>query len=330
MAKLGLVGFFGWGNYGDELFLRLWRRTLGQFHSVQPVNDLLHEPYFTESTQSVASRYDALVIGGGDLVIPNKISPLYWNSAWLTRPTYIAGIGVPTWIKDERPHVIERMSQFFQHENVRYINARDDESAEWIRSRLAPRLPVRVHADLVFAMLFPPARRYRRPTIGISLRHQRSGTTNLEYVERAAASAQDAGFDVVRIVLATGNTAERDLAVAERMNITNSEIVCSDDLDVLSAAIGGLHALVTMKFHGTVVATAYGVPSVVLSATSKSRFLYRRLDRLPLLSSMTDGSIFQKIGLAEIRVPDMVRRELCADADAGVRELVNMVAQDLR
>jgi hypothetical protein len=45
---------------------------------------------------------------------------------------------------------------------------------------------------------------------------------------------------------------------------------------------------------------------------------------------MTDGSIFQKIGLAEIRVPDMVRRELCADADAGVRELVNMVAQDLR
>jgi polysaccharide pyruvyl transferase WcaK-like protein len=330
MARIGLVGFYGWGNYGDELFLELWRRTLGQFHSVEAVNDLQREPYFTEQAVTVAAKYDAFVIGGGDLVIPSKISPLYWNSAWLSKPVYIAGVGVPTWVKSENADVVARMQRFFQHENIRYISARDDESAEWIRSRLSPRVPVRVHADLVFSMHLPPPRLYERPTIGVCVRQQRSGGPDTSVVRQALTAQQAEGFDVVRIVLGNGATGEKDYVVAKALDIPKSEIIYSENLDVLSSAVGGLHALLSMKFHGTVVATSYGVPSIVLSSTSKSKNLYRRIDRLPLLSSMTDEQMAEKIRLAALRVPSVIRDDLTADAASGIRTVVDLVNSQVR
>ena len=156
MARIGLVGFFGWGNYGDELFLRQWQQSLGAHHEVAVVHDQLSAPYFSRQASEVAAEFDAFVIGGGDLVIPNKISPLYWNRAWLQRPVYISGVGVPTWIKHRAPDVIERLRNFFQHPNVKHVSARDEESAQWIRRHLEPRVSVRVHADLAYNLAMPP------------------------------------------------------------------------------------------------------------------------------------------------------------------------------
>lgn len=324
MARIGLVGFFGWGNYGDELFLELWQERLGRFHDVGVVHDLPHEPYFSRKAVDVAQEYDAFVIGGGDLVIPTKISSLYWNSAWLSKPVFIAGVGVPTWMKNENADVIARMSRFFQHPNVRYVGARDDESAEWIRRRLQPSVPVASHADLVFSMDMPPARRYDRPTVGVVVRQQRSGGADLSRVEAMCRQVADQGFDIVRIVLGNLSTGERDLETARAMEVPG-EVLYSESTREMSANIGGLDVLISMKFHGTVVATAYGVPSIVLSSTSKSQNLYRRIDRLPLLSSLTDDRLMTKFAMTRLRVPAVVRDVLRADALEGVRNVVDAV-----
>lgn len=324
MGKIGLVGFFGWGNYGDELFLRVWRERLGEVHDVSPVGDLLEAPFLSRNAKDIAAEYDAFVIGGGDLVIPTNISPLYWNKAWLAKPIYIAGVGVPTWIKSERKDVIERLRLFFQHRNVKYISARDEESAAWIRSKLSPVVPVAVHADLVFALPVPEARTYVGPTIGVAVRHQRKGAADLTQVEQTLNRIGRSGFDVVRIVLGIGETGQRDLEVANSLDVPG-DIVYSEDLDALSAAIGGLHSLLSMKFHGTVVATAYGVPSIVLSATSKSQNLYRRIDRLSLLSSTSDEAMYDKATRLAQRVPYTVRDELVSDAERGLSALVERV-----
>ena len=329
MARIGLVGFFGWGNYGDELFLQLWRERLGRFHEVDVVHDLTHHPYFSDRATTVADRYDAFVIGGGDLIIPTKISPLYWNSAWLNKPVYIAGVGVPTWKKAESADAVERMALFFQHANVRYIGARDDESADWIRRRLHPKIAVASHADLVFSMDLPPARQYERPTIGVVVRHQRSGGVDMSNLVSACTEISSRGFDIVRIVLGNLGTGELDVEVARKLDLPG-EILYTECIDEMSSAIGGLSALLSMKFHGTVVATMYGVPCIVLSSTSKSQNLYRRIDRLPLLSGPLDEALTTKLDLAKLRVPTIVREVLRADALKGVGDVVDLINEQVR
>jgi len=322
-VRIGLVGFFGWGNYGDELLRRVWEQALGPSYDAAPVHDLLQEPYFSRSADTVAKEHDALVIGGGDLVIPNKISPLYWNRAWLQRPVVIAGIGVPTWIRQRVPSVMERMQDFFQHRNVRYISARDEESAEWIRRELRPRAPVHVRADLVFSLMMPRAHPYARPTVGINMRTHSAGSDPAELVATVRA-LQEQGVDVVMLVLGTGQTRAKDLEVSEGFPV-DLPILESESLDELSAYIGGLDLLLSNKYHGTVVASMYGVPSIVLSSTAKSRNLYRRLDRLPLLSSNEDPQMLDKVGMSRMPVSRIAVDVLRNEAALCVREVRDVI-----
>ncbi len=41
MKRIGLVGFLGWGNFGDELFVETYRRYLSQDFEVSVIHDLL-------------------------------------------------------------------------------------------------------------------------------------------------------------------------------------------------------------------------------------------------------------------------------------------------
>lgn len=327
MARIGLVGFFGWGNYGDELFLDHWRRTVGMHHHVSVVHDQLNSPYFSRRASDIALEYDALLIGGGDLVIPNKISPLYWNRAWLQRPVYISGVGVPTWVKYKAPDVIERLRNFFQHPNIRYISARDEESAQWIRLNLEPRIPVVVHSDLVFNLPMPPPVRFENPTLGINLRSHRADSDPSMLVNLCR-TYQQRGYDVVNLVLGTGRTREADIEVARKFPFKEQVILDSENVDELSSWIGGLSLLLSNKFHGTVAATMYGVSSVVLSATTKSRNLYTRLDRRFLLSANEDPEMLAKADLGDVPVSTMAVRELEAEANSAVRELMRKIDFD--
>lgn len=327
MARVGLVGFFGWGNYGDELFHRIWTNSIGSVHETRVLHDKLEYPYFSRSAVDVAKEVDAIVIGGGDLVIPNKISPLYWNKAWLNRPIYISGVGVPTWIKNEAPDVMERLRTFFQHRNVRYISARDVESAHWIRTKLQPKVEVRHHADLAFSSFYPAARKFEKPTIGISLRTHRADADPTILVD-ACQQLQTEGFEILNIVMGTGKTRAADLAVAESFPLDDQIIFESENIDEISSTIGGLDVLISNKFHGTVVATTYGVPSVVLSSTSKSRNLYRRLGRGPLLSSSTDDKLLEKVRLAAMPLSPDALKALRLEAFEGVHAVLRALNAD--
>lgn len=324
MARIGLVGFFGWGNYGDELFHRIWQHSVGQFHETQLLHEKLESPYFLRPATEIASEVDGIIIGGGDLVIPNKISPLYWNRAWLTKPVYISGVGVPTWIKHEAPDVMERLRAFFQHPNVRYISARDSESAEWIRRKLQPRVVVEQHADLAFGSMYPPARSFEKPTVGISLRTHRA-ESDPTILLSACRQLQDEGYDILNIVMGTGRTRKADLEVAKAFPLESQEIFESESIDEISSTIGGLDLLISNKFHGTVVATTYGVPSVVLSSTSKSRNIYKRLGRTPLLSSATDEHLMDKIRLARMPIALDALKAVRLEAYEGVHRVVRAV-----
>lgn len=327
VARIGLVGFFGWGNFGDELFLENWKRTVGLHHDVEVVHQLTKAPYFTRRAKDIAAEYDAFIIGGGDLVIPTKISPLYWNREWLAKPIYIAGIGVPTWMPNHSADVMARMSSFLQHPNVRYIETRDAESAEWITEHLKPSIPVSWSTDLVFGMVMPPPALFDRPTVGVNLRSHSARAETDALVE----TCQDVvarGYDLVNIVLGTGITREADLEVARAFPVGAQRIVESESLDDLCSVLGGLDLLISNKFHGTVVATKYTVPSVVLSSTTKSRNLYRVLGRTHLLSSHNDPTLKEKVAKRPPRVAIDAVEQLEGRATHSLNRLVRKINED--
>ena len=135
--RIGLVGYFGWGNFGDELFLEAHRQHLGGEFELEVIHDLLSEPYFSRPVEEMIAPYDAILIGGGDLINPVRVSGLYWKEAFLTKPVFVFGIGVPS-AKWARNDAIDTYRRFFQHPNCHLVVPRDIESYNWIKSNICP------------------------------------------------------------------------------------------------------------------------------------------------------------------------------------------------
>jgi polysaccharide pyruvyl transferase WcaK-like protein len=300
--RIGLVGFFGWGNYGDELFLQQWKRRLDPWFEAVAVNDLLLPPYMSLGADAVAADLDAVIIGGGDIVLPDKSSTLYWNRAWLDRDVYIVGVGVPFHDVAQKAEAIVEMGEFFRHPRVRHISARDEESAAWIRQRLRPHVPVRVHADLAFAPDLPPARDYGEgKTIGLVIRRGRFGAAN-DYgnLRQLVSSAVHRGYSPKVIVLATGRRAAEDRECLDGLAIDAAEVIESDDIDALSSAVGGLDVLLSLKLHGAIVAARYGVPTIALEGNTKNRMLLSGLGLEDLVSDLVaDPHLASRLDSAE-------------------------------
>ncbi|HEY4615893.1 MAG TPA: polysaccharide pyruvyl transferase family protein [Citricoccus sp.] len=292
---VGLVGFFGWGNYGDELFLQLWKRVLSPHFDVSVVHDLLTPPYVSRDPEAVADAYDALVIGGGDLVLTDQLSELYWRREWLRRPVYICGVGATLHDRIRRQPVIDQMAEFFGHPNVQYISARDDESAAWIRTHLRPRVPVEVHPDLVFALPLPPPdpgllQTGGRPTLGVSVRQGKFGQDN-DYSGLASLveAARDRGYAVSVLELGNGRQRHRDTPALAQLPFVPDSVVSERSPEQISAAIGALTVSATMKFHGLVVGLRYGVPSLALSPNTKNSALLEAIGRPDLVGDLEPG-----------------------------------------
>jgi len=296
--KVGLVGFYGPGNYGDELFLEVFRRHLTPAVDLDVVFDSPTKPYFHRPVREVVREHDAIIIGGGDLLVPWGLGDRYWLPDYLRRPVHIVGVGVPTW-RAAKPTVVEALRRFVAHRNVRSIVVRDAESAAWVREHLDPRVAVETAADLVFALDLPAVERSSDPPIlGINVRW-REGGDDYTAVRALAARGRELGYRLRTIVLSTDDVRARDERAFEELAIDGPDVerVASNDLDVLTRAIGECSLLASHKFHGTVVATAYGVPAISMSTTDKNRNLLGRLGRPEMVCAFDDPSL-----------PDLVTR----------------------
>ena len=194
-----------------------------------------------------------------------------------------------------KPEQLEPLRRFFQHASVRYVGVRDQASADYIRQRLEPRVPVITTPDLVCALELPEVVRPTDPPIfGVAVR-RRQDADDLSAVRKLAVRAQELGYRVRRIVLATGRTKERDLEATAALGLPDTELIASDDLMTITRAIGECTAMASMKFHGFVVATMYGVPSFVLMPTAKNRYLVETLGRPDLMSHYGDHELADRL-----------------------------------
>lgn len=284
---IGLVGFFGWGNYGDELMLEVWGSLLPW--PAEPMHDQLTAPYFTTSAVEAVRPVDGIVIGGGDLVLARTVSPLYWNRAWLRRPCAVAGIGVALEQGDFRADIAPRLRDFLTHDRVISVSTRDVASADWLRDR-AGVTGVRCTADLAFAAALPPrsphSPRPPRPEenlpplapgdrVAVVIRKAMSEEI-VEAVDRFLTWAADRGAEAEFLVAATRTEAAADRS-AIRDRWPDLRIRQELSVEAVSAALADYRVVASAKFHITLMCARLGAPTVALRTTNKTQQLADQL-----------------------------------------------------
>jgi polysaccharide pyruvyl transferase WcaK-like protein len=324
--RIGLVGFFGWGNFGDELMLRLWHTSLGPVLDAAPVNTLLHRPYLDRPASVVADDFDAFLVGGGDLIIPDAMSPLYWRREWLRRPVVVSGVGVAL----ERPgraDVVPRMAAFLCHPSVRRIGVRDQDSADWVTENCHPTVPVRSTPDLGFAWpMSRPAVRVHSESVAVVLRKTPT-PADLASVARITRWAAARGLRTEHVILATGVTRDEELAGLRSVFGEDLAVVSADDVDGLCDLLAGRAAVFSAKFHGIVVSLRHGTPVVSLRRSHKTAALARSLGDPCLglhVDDLDDARLDALLARRGVR-PEVTRLE--DEAAAEVHAVVTELAQ---
>jgi exopolysaccharide biosynthesis predicted pyruvyltransferase EpsI len=295
---VGLAGFFGYGNYGDELFVSVYKQFLQDAFDLRFLSDQLAKPYYSKPLDEIVAGVDAVVIGGGDIVQPWNLDPRYFSKEFLAKPTFVVGVGVPLRSGTnmnpnhvEKEWVVKKYTEFFNHPSVRLIHGRDEQTCNWIRSKTKPAIGVIEAPDVVCALTLPPvAKPEGPPVLGIVTRQRPNQNDDYSQINALADQQRSRGWTIRHIILGTAEVGARDLADAQ--DVTGSkDLIYTESLDDLSRAIGGCTALVSMKFHGTVVATMYGVPSTVLIPTNKNRNFMKRIGRDDLISRFDDPTL---------------------------------------
>lgn len=327
---IGLAGFFGYGNYGDELFVSVFKEYLGDQFDLRFLTDSLKKPYFSGPIEDVVSEVDAIVIGGGDIVQPWGMDVRYFSKAFLEKPVFVIGVGVPIRASNpsaeksgqvEKAWVVEKYQRFFKHPSVKMIHARDPQSANWITQKLEPSQQVIEAPDIVCALSLPPVQKATdRPILGIVTRQRPSKDDDYTQINALAKQQREKGWLIRHIVLGTGEVGQRDILDAVDV-VGEKELIFSHNLDDLSRAIGECTALVSMKFHGTVVATMYGVPSTVLIPTNKNRNFMKRIDREDLMARFDAADLCERFDPAPAPIEAASVEMLRAESSALMRKL---------
>jgi polysaccharide pyruvyl transferase WcaK-like protein len=64
MRKIGLIGYFKFGNFGDELFIDVYKKYIS-VHHFSILYDKISPPYIND-IDSELNNFDMFIIAGGD------------------------------------------------------------------------------------------------------------------------------------------------------------------------------------------------------------------------------------------------------------------------
>lgn len=268
--RVGLVGFFGWGNYGDELMRSIWEKQLP--FDTRVVHDLLDKPYFSKQAREMIADYDAILIGGGDLIIPRQVSPLYWNTALVNRPCLVSGIGAGLEDSIVRTHVDAHVINFLNHPRVDRVSVRDDGTASWIKDHGGPE-NVLITPDLGFAYpldthpLIPRDANCGCGSVGIVVRKKLSSDM-APAVDRVLRWAKDRGSSVEFLVAATGREAFDEAATVQKQ-WPDLPVRTESSIQGVTDALSDYTVVASGKFHVSLMCLRMGIANLTLRGTHK-------------------------------------------------------------
>lgn len=330
MKRIGIVGYYGHGNFGDELFLHAFRR-------VFPINEYrmdllgksggLMRKYRDSRLERIADTYDAIIIGGGDLLIPGyDVANQYFLEEFLQAPVFVHGVGVPTWTGYDET-ACANMKKFLRSDAIKGICVRDKEGMEWVNKNIKPKVQATCADDIVFSLLDTVDFRYRpQPEvgrIGIVLRggQNKPDCKMKEFIHFLLEQGHALRF----IMLGTGKELDYDMTAVEKLECLDSEqvdvVVRQSDVDLLHA-FDGVDAVYSMKFHGCIAALMHGIPTFALITTDKFVNLYRKLGIENYIIHHTNARLFESVDL----VRDFPGLELVEVFESATRGLYDLKA----
>jgi polysaccharide pyruvyl transferase WcaK-like protein len=286
--RVGLVGYYGYANAGDEWFMQTWREAL------RP-----HEAYAVSAWDDLG-QYARFVIGGGDLLVPDVANSHYWREAFLAAaPVAVYGVGLPDG-PDGGPLAWDPEAVAFYRgflARCGSVSARDYETGGILRAwGLAH---VRDVPDMAWAAPLPRVRLATdpdRPWVGLSLRP--TAPPHPAMLVSFCRRVLEAGLRPLLVPLQPSpHRPWRDdtLHEALRRLVPEAALVPPDfDMEHRLAAIGACAFYVGSRFHGLMAAARYGVPWAALSASRK----FRTLAALLGLEGVVCGHDMEALALA--------------------------------
>jgi polysaccharide pyruvyl transferase WcaK-like protein len=239
------------------------------------------------------------------------------------------GVGVPRWTGED-PAVVARIARFVQHPNVKRINARDRESARWIKEKLKPTASIDYSVDMVFSLDFPKVvRNPKKKVFGLIMRKLTPGQTRWDHISALCDRARDYGYEVRNIVLGTGAIRDDDLAGLKEWDYPHAVMVDPNDNWALIQQIGACDVIASTKFHGCVVAMAYGIPAITLTTTDKFVNLYRLLERQDLIGHFIHDDLVERLPKYPAPIPRSARVAMRNSATASMMRLRRAILGEL-
>jgi polysaccharide pyruvyl transferase WcaK-like protein len=272
--KIGITGYYGQGNFGDELFLETFKQVFHE-HTVYPI--VKHIDYFSS---------DSVIVGGGDLIIPYSYNDSYFPKGLIKLPTWVYGVGIvdfyppETWPKEE----VEKYREVITHAKGLYV--RDSNSV-----RLAEHIKLNANIkkvpDIAFSYKqpnYPIIKNPNKKTIGVcSFSYDEFP---LEKIAKILSTLSPNEYTLSLIAVVDVRNRFSDLNTCLKLKEAilklnpNADIVIKNYqyLDVTYSHIQNLDYLVSFKLHPSLVGIRNNVPTFCLSRLSKVKSLLQAFD----------------------------------------------------
>jgi polysaccharide pyruvyl transferase WcaK-like protein len=280
--NVGLVGYYGYNNYGDDIFLETWREKLG-FHRAVTItpNDNL-------------DNIDKIIIGGGDLIWQGACNNNYFNEKWFenNRKVYVYGIGcADTTLKEFADPNIFRLYQYFLSK-AEYVSARDQASYEWLRDVMGIE-KVQWVEDIAWNYKSRVSENKGNRTVGITYR--RNNIYFFKEMIPLCIHILDQNKDIKFIPLQNGyhNTIQLNQALHDEiqrvMSYPNIIVIPTHyDTQHKYSYIRSCNYYITCAFHGLITALKERVPVISLVHSNKFKQLIYRAQMPEILVNKDD------------------------------------------
>ena len=319
---------------------------------------LLHEnilkPDFSDEFIQKIKQCDAIIIGGGDLLIPQAAVLSFWHQEYLKKPVYIYGVGVPQWLPSTEA-ALAHYKFFLEQENVRLITVRDEESAKWIRNTLQIKKEIFYAPDITCARtdiyrkykknikvennVFQRIARKLSRSIGLpgvstfpktlGLITRDFPDLNYENLYAMCELVHKRGYFIRQIVLGTGEIQKNDLKEAMNLEFPNRDIVIRNDVGSLLKELSECSVVVSMKFHGCLAAMMLGRKTMALLRHDKFYNLLNLQNKPDYISTVSDDTLIDKVDKLLDDNWDIDVTKMYEQARKGLRQLKNNMTRDL-
>ncbi|MFC7441685.1 polysaccharide pyruvyl transferase family protein [Laceyella putida] len=268
--KICVCGYFGMGNFGDELFLKTYQQVFSNHHVFS------WEPFLD------TKQIDAVIIGGGDLITPYWFNQHYFPSDLENHPTWIYSVGIAdfypleTWPDQEVQKYRERTQKA-----VRFA-VRDENSAKLARN-IGLHHQVDIVPDAAFSYKVNPIPIEKfsiKPIIGICIHSYEHFPYGM--VRDVLAGCGQKGYDFLFIpVIDRAVNPYADVPacrklmgmVREKCPDANVHILEIAYLDQICNWLKAIDYLISFKLHPSLIAVREGTPVLCINSHSKVKSL---------------------------------------------------------